>query len=183
MAERRKANWGFTARSLPHVGALAGLGSFSGNEFYFLGQIADKVQPETITNKDNNHKAYIHSSTTLETKGSDTDKDQCEIKESCAIFSAEADYESFIDFLKILIEELVANLDYDAYVDNTNAFGDGFYTGWDLETFATSQTFVSKEIVEGIIEQISAPNSPLGISDDLARWWYEFTALSGVAVA
>ena len=184
MAKRTKAKWGFTAKVRPHVGHVLSppLGTFTGNEFYFLGQIGDKIQPETITNKNNNHKSFLQSSSTEETIGNKTNKDQCTIIEQCSIFSAESNYESFIDFLKILIEELVANLDYDAYVAETNTFDDGHYTGWDLETFATSETFVTKEIIEGIIKQISAPNDPLKISEELATWWYDFAAMSGVAV-
>ena len=130
MAARRSETWGFTARSAPHLlGPTAP--DFSGNSFYFLGQISDKTQPETITNKNNNHNSYLHASTTLETIGGKTKKDQCEIREQCAIYSAETNYESYIDFLKILIEELVENLDYDAYVSNTNTFDDVGYGGWE----------------------------------------------------
>ena len=99
-------------------------------------------------------------------------KKQYTVHRQSDVFVGKSNYESYIDLLKVLIEQLVENLDYNAYKDNTSAFDDveGFYDGWDLETFATSGTFVTQAMLEGIIIRSKSQTSWLAGGMILLLW-------------
>lgn len=177
MGRREVGSWSFTTGLDGRDRAVGLVAPF------FMGQLEGKVQENTLENQ--NYPRHLEDSINafVDLKnGKGRTEPQYTVEANADVYQGKSSYESFVDLLKVLIEDLIDNLDYEYYKSNSDAFDDYDYGGWTLETFATSQTFVSREIIEGIIVQIFAPNNPLDITSELRDWWYNFAALSGFDV-